>query len=110
MQRANPDQAYERIWAVVPLVGAGTATDPKRPMFSDLPGILAYKMEISDNGRLALVEFVAKDRRVFKQLQDSRLPDVLSFDRGPGRAQQILTEFRRHKRNFRLEGFSVAVP
>ena len=31
--RVAPGNMYHRIYAIVPLIGAGTPADPKRPMF-----------------------------------------------------------------------------
>ena len=65
------------MWAVLPLVGTGTITDPKRPMFAPLPsavspasrtGILGYSFQLSDDGQFALVEFVAAQRSAFKDI------------------------------------------
>jgi hypothetical protein len=70
--RADRRNLYERFYAVVPLVGKGTLVDPIRPMFAptaeeiqkgDRSGIIAYHFETSDNGKLALVEFVLGDRK-----------------------------------------------
>lgn len=57
---------YHRVWAVTPLVGSGKPGDPIRPMFvaaepaaaSDRSGVLAYQMQLSDDGKFALVELV----------------------------------------------------
>jgi hypothetical protein len=65
--------SYERVIAVVPIVGAGTAADPRRPLFVPAPptvraaapdrsGIIAFSWVMADDGRSAIVEFVARDR------------------------------------------------
>jgi len=58
------------VWAVVPLVGSGSTGDPIRPMMVPSPGaasqqpadgppdLLGYQMQLSDDGKFALVEFV----------------------------------------------------
>ena len=43
--------------------GAGTAKNPKRPQYSDLAGLTGFTAELSDDGRFALVEFVAKESK-----------------------------------------------
>ena len=73
--RVSPRNLYERVWCVVPMTGSGTPEDPRRPMFAALPpapgeppsraGILAFMYQESDDGRFALVEFVAADRSGF---------------------------------------------
>lgn len=70
-QRNVPaEYMYHRVWAVVPLVGSGAAGDPIRPMLvpspsaasqqpsTDPPDLLGYQMQLSDDGKFALVEFV----------------------------------------------------
>jgi len=60
---------HERVLLVVPMVGAGTYSDPRRPLFAPAPGerrtpngIHSFSYEVSDDGKFALVEFVALDR------------------------------------------------
>ena len=70
-QRSVPaEYMYHRVWAVVPLVGSGATGDPIRPMLVPLPStagqqpaagppdLLGYQMQLSDDGKFALVEFV----------------------------------------------------
>ena len=66
--RVDPGRMYERIYAIVPMVGAGTWDDPKRPMFAPVPqqttlvsrtGIIAFNHVESDDGNFALIEIVA---------------------------------------------------
>lgn len=65
-QPGSPGGNYHRVWAVTPLVGSGKPGDPIRPMFvpaepaaaSDRSGVLGYQMQLSDDGKFALVEFV----------------------------------------------------
>lgn len=62
-----PEYAYHHVWAVVPLIGTGTDADPRRPMLvpapdqqpaTERPDLLSYQMQLSDDGKWALVEFV----------------------------------------------------
>ena len=67
-----PEFMYHRVYAVVPLVGSGTPADPQRPMLvpaapqpgqlqpqtSGPPELLGWQMQMSDDGKFALVEFV----------------------------------------------------
>ena len=65
-----PEYMYHRVWAVVPLVGSGATGDPIRPMFAPAPSatsqqpsteppdLLGYQMQLSDDGKFALVEFI----------------------------------------------------
>jgi hypothetical protein len=79
-QRSVPSEfMYHKVYAVVPLVGSGTPTDPQRPMLvpaapqpgqvlqqptgqaqaqqSGPPDLLGWQMQISDDGKFGLVEF-----------------------------------------------------
>jgi hypothetical protein len=73
-RKVDPRNTYQRIVAVVPMVGSGTAADPKRPMYAPAAassptasrsGIMAYSFQVSDDGRYALTEFVARERSAF---------------------------------------------
>ena len=68
---------YERVLAIVPLIGAGTLDDPIRPEYAPAPsainptsrtGILGYIHVLSDDGKSALVEYVARDRSAFNAI------------------------------------------
>ena len=101
------------------MVGRGTDGDPRRPMFAPVrergerpsrSGIIAYTFQESDDGRFALVEFVALDRAAFEPILADRNPDVKVFQRGTARKADIEAEFRKLKRNFDIERFRVNVP
>src|SRR4051794_26011898 len=72
----DPRNTYNRLVCVVPMVGAGTAADPRRPQYAPWPTapagsrtqIIAFSHQMSDDGRFALVEFVARDRRAFSAI------------------------------------------
>lgn len=106
-RKVDPLLTHERIIAIVPMIGAGTAKDPKRPLFSDLPGITGFTAELSDDGRTALVEFVAKDRTRLNALANSG--QRLERKDSPGK-DALLQEFKTYKRNFKPERFGLAVP
>jgi len=62
-----PEYSHHHVWAVVPLIGTGTDADPRRPMLvpapnqqpaAESPDLLSYQMQLSDDGKWALVEFV----------------------------------------------------
>jgi hypothetical protein len=82
-RRVHPRNLYERLVCVVEMTGSGlTADDPRRPMFAPLPpapgeepkrnGIIAFTYIESDDGRYALVEFVALDRSAFAEILPRR--------------------------------------
>lgn len=118
--RVDPASVYERLICIVPMVGRGTPEDPRRPMFVPAPreaertareGILAFSYQLSDDGQFALVEFVARSRAGFDLILKSARSDVKAFVRGEARKEEIEREFRRYKRDFRLDQFPrVAAP
>src|SRR6202049_1199814 len=82
----DPKFTYHRVICVVPFMGSGTATDPKRPKYAPWPlpavvnrmpvtpanpiqrGIIGFSYVPSDDGKLAIVEFVARERSAFQPL------------------------------------------
>ena len=69
-----PEYAHHHVWAVVPLIGTGTDADPRRPMLvpapdqqpaTERPDLLSYQMQLSDDGKWALVEFVFQSPLAF---------------------------------------------
>jgi hypothetical protein len=118
--RVDARNMYERVLAVVPLmVGQGTFDDPKRPMYAPSPaqvqtatatrqGIIAFTYVMSDDGTLALVEFVARDRLAFQAILAD--PTVKSFLKGRDKREDMEAEFLLHKRNFNFAHFGVRMP
>jgi len=99
-QRVSPRNIYTRVLCIVPLVGSGTTDDPIRPAYAPLPsssapitppagatstlgqGIVAFSHQVSDDGKFALVEFVAYSRDAFKDLLADKNPDIKVFFKG----------------------------
>ena len=94
------------------MIGAGTRTDPKRPLFVPAPseiaasGILSFSYQLSDDGKYALVEFVALDRARFAHILTDRRPDIKVFIKGESARADIEREFRKHKPNFNANDFA----
>ena len=119
-QRVDPRNRYERVLCVVPMVGAGTPEDPRRPAYAPLPplpgtlpaedGIAGYTMVLTDDGAHAIVEFVARDRSAFKALFADKRADVKVFEKGKTRKVDIETEFRKVKQDFNLDELGTALP
>lgn len=108
---------HQRLLAVVPMVGKGTPEDPRRPMFAPPPGapvsrrgIVSYTMQESDDGRFALVEFVAFERAAFAGILAETRPEVKVFERGKARKEDVESEFRRLKANFDFDKFGGGLP
>lgn len=119
-------QTNERLLCILPMTGAGTYEDPRRPMYAPTgplhvpemalldgaqpesnetqplrKGILGFSYVISDDGQFALAEFVAADRAAFKEIL--RDPNVKSFIVGKTSRTNIETEFRKYKAGVNLD-------
>ena len=118
-------QLYERLYCVVPMIGAGTWADPKRPMYAPSPaqmnpasrtGIIGFTHVLSDDGQFALVEFVARDAKAFDRiLADMNVninvsTSIKSFRKGQDKREDIEAEFRKHKKDFDFDHFGVRTP
>jgi hypothetical protein len=118
-QRVDPRNTHHRLLCIVPMVGAGTDADPRRPAHAPVfvpgaapssSGIIAYHYQLSDDGQYALVEFVARDRSAFKDILADRGMNVRTFEKGRDKLQDIEQEFRKHKKNINLAQFGMIVP
>jgi hypothetical protein len=108
------------VWAVVPMIGTGTSEDPFRPAHVAAPsppgtppspdGILGYTMVLSDDGKHALAQFVARNRSAFKDLLEDNRPDVKVFEKGKSKREDIETEFRKYKKDFDLDQLGQSLP
>ncbi len=110
-RKVDVHNMYERVICVVPMVGKGTFDDPRRPMFAPLPGkegpradgIMAWSFVLSDDGNMAVVEFVARDRSAFKEILSTGRSDVRAFRKGQDQRDDIEQEFRKHRKDFSLD-------
>ena len=111
-KRVDPTNSYHRMLAIVPLTGSGTHADPLRPMFAPAPsaaanrnGIIAYQHQVSDDGKLAIVEFVATTRAAFAPLLASTDSRVKVFEVGRATRAEILAAFQSVKSSFSFAKF-----
>jgi len=134
-RRVDNRHLHERILCVVPMVGAGTYEDPRRPAFAPTaadfratdasitlsetpnpgdqasdPKIVAYSYQLSDDGQFALVEFVARDQIAFREIYAAQAQGIKVFKKGIQSRTEILREFRKYKRDFNLETQGVNLP
>lgn len=105
--KVDPANLHERIIAVVPMIGAGTYADPKRPLFTPAPedkqsGIVAFSYVLSDDGKSAIVEIAARDAKALTPLLQSGRNDVLIFRKGKDRKEDIERELKRFKSDLTL--------
>lgn len=105
--------------AVVPLVGSGTHDDPIRPMLAPAPGaidavghtgIIAYTYVLSDDGTLALTEFVLRDRTQVKSVFNTpSAANIKTFLKGVNTRADIEAEFKKYKKDFDSNKFGAWV-
>lgn len=113
-RKVDPEYRYERLICIVPMVGTGTAEDPRRPQSAPSgPGeaspILAYSYIMSDDETWALVEFVAPDASAFAGMCQSSDSRVKRFRKGKNRRADVETAFKPFRRNLDLSGFGTRV-
>lgn len=103
----------ERLICIVPMVGEGTYDDPKRPLLAPKPeelskdgsGIISFHFELSDDGKTALLELVARTPEAFKAVLESGRTDIKIFRKGLTSKEEIETAFKVHKKDFKAESF-----
>jgi hypothetical protein len=106
----SPLNTYFRVYAVVPMVGSGTPADPVRPMYTPIPsqigrasGIIGFNSQLSDDGKTALIEIVARDRSVLaKMLADK---SIQTFVKGVAAPAAVQSAFQPHKASFNFATF-----
>lgn len=124
-----PRDPHLRIYAIVPLVGTGTAVDPKRPMFVPATGlavatpavpslaspivvrtgIIGYNAQITDDGLSAIVEFIAPNASAFQQILASTDTRVQVFRKGIDSLATMETAFKARKKDFSFSTFHMGV-
>jgi len=131
--RVDPRFTYHRIICVVPFTGSGTSADPKRPLYSPTPSavagqgsptptpattvtgppkaaptIMAYMHVASDDGKFAIVEFVANDISAFATIMADK--SITVFVKGTDSKASIEVALQKYKKNFSLDQFGVVLP
>lgn len=108
-QQVDSKHLNERVLVIVPLVGAGTYQDPKRPLFApdpgekgDSEGVLSFEWQPTDDGQFAIVEFVSRDPKVIAEIAADRRV-VKAFVKGKARKDDIETELKKHRKDFSFE-------
>ena len=137
-QRLDAGRMYERIYAIVPMVGTGTEADPKRPMFLPTPqqirsqiqseaqagirtGIIAFASVVSDDGNSALVEIVTATKTDMAALKAqiatqmaapaaTSSPNIQVFDRSATSPTDVQAAFSALKKGFDISALRVVVP
>jgi hypothetical protein len=113
-RRVDPRNSYSRVIAVVPLTGSGTAADPKRPKYAPWPvsqsidGIIGFVFEPTDDGKSAVVEFVAQNRAALSSLLADKTIQV--YQKGAVSKAAIETAIKQVRKDFSLESFGMVMP
>jgi len=123
-RKVDPRNTHQRIIVIVPYVGTGTAADPKRPQYAPLPlstaqaaaqaaaqsrtGIIGYTHIASDDGRFAIVEYVARDQAAFQAILNDK--SVLVFVKGKDKPADIEKALQSFKKGFSLSTFGAVMP
>lgn len=113
-RRVDPRNTYHRVVCVVPYVGSGTADDPRRPMYAPWPPaparteIMAYTQIPSDDGKYALVEFVALDWAAFAPIFKDK--SIAAFHKGWDKKDDIARELKKYRKDFDIEKFAAVLP
>ena len=112
----DPAQRYHRLICLVHLTGSGTASDAIRPEHvpvsadpASRSGILAWSFQPSDDGQMAIVLYVAADRRAFAEILADTRPEIRIFEIGKDDRATIETELRKYKKNFTLDTMMLEV-
>ena len=100
---------------VVPYIGAGTRQDPRRPLYTPVPGaqapslngIIGFQQIPTDNKLLAIVEYVAADASALAPILNDRSLQV--FERGKHSRATIEQAFKLVRKDFDLTQFGMAV-
>jgi hypothetical protein len=110
----DPRNTYHRVICVVPMIGSGTAADPKRPEYAPAPGsalpngIIGFTRVATDDGKFAIVEFVAKNRSAFQAIFADTT--ITTYEKGSQSASAIETALQKLKQSFSLVQFEVVMP
>jgi len=108
----DPAQRYHRLICLVHLTGSGKPGDEIKAEYvpSDVTsraGIIAWSMQITDDGKMAIVHLVAVDRNAFAPILADKRPEIRVFEIGKDTQQAIETEMRKYKANFSLDSLKV---
>jgi len=113
----DPRNTYHRVIAVVPMssmIGSGSAADPGRPQFAPLPdsaspdGIIGFTQVPTDDGKFAIVEFVARTRKALLPILSDTT--IKTYEKGSESGTAIETALQALKKGFSLAAFEVVMP
>ena len=109
---------HYRVIAVVPIIGAGTPADPRRPAYAPAPlagkavsrtGIIAFTWQASDDNKFALCEFVAAEPAALAPILADKSITVI-FEKSKAKKDDVGNALKKYKKDFDLDTFGVRVP
>ncbi|WP_321477286.1 hypothetical protein [uncultured Paludibaculum sp.] len=97
--------------AIVPLIGAGTADDPRRPKFvpgpkeKDKGDALNFRFTLSDDGQWAIVAFstshpTAENLKLLDDIEGDKESGGFAADAAKARKSDLESEIRKKKKDF----------
>lgn len=95
----------------VPMIGAGTWADPKRPAFVRESGV-SFRYQLSDDGAMALVEASPRNLAEMAKLDGFVKNDARAkmFRPGKDKKSDVEAEFKKLKKDFDPESFGRLTP
>jgi len=108
-----PAGLNSRALAAAPVATAPVARVPatvgvSAPM-AQRPGYLAWRMQVTDDGKMAIIHIVAADRHAFDSILADKRPEIRVFEIGKDSKDKIEAELRKFKKNFELDSFPLEV-
>ena len=95
----------------VPMVGAGTWEDPKRPAFVRETGV-PFRYQVSDDGLTAIVEAMPRTLAESAKLDDlaKKEPRARLYRPEKDKQSDVLIELKKQKRDFDESAFTGLIP
>jgi|SRR6185312_2617187 len=113
-QAVDPSQRYHRLICLVHLKGSGKKGDAIRPEYApgsidpaSRDGIIAWSMQVADDGKMAVVQYVAVDRHAFDAIFADKRPEVKVFEVGVDNPKAIEAELKKVRKDFSLDSLQV---
>jgi hypothetical protein len=89
--------------------GAPTGTAISPAMVVPRPGILAWSSQLTDDGKMVIVHYVAADRGAFASILADTRPEIRVFEIGVNSRNEIEKELRKYKKDFNLDELTLRV-
>jgi hypothetical protein len=108
----DPAQRYHRLICLEHLNGSGQKGDEIKPDYvpsgaTSREGIIAWGMQLTDDGKMAIVQYVAVNRHALDTILADTRPEIKVFEIGHDKPAIIEAFMQQHKKDFSLENFRV---